>query len=176
MKQCPNCRNQIPDEAAFCPVCGTAINAFHSFPEPYPPQQQNDQTPPPVYAAPVYTPPVVKINPYDHTAKFDQADVAQNKNWCMLLYLLDFVGIILVLLKTTDSKYTSFHMAQAVKLSIVEALLTFAALVLFWSVIVPVIAAVLLMVVMVIKFICFIQVCKGKAVEPVLVRSLKFLK
>lgn len=174
MKQCPNCRNQIPEEAAFCPVCGTAINAFHSFPEPYPPQQQNSQTPP-VYTPPVYTPPVPKVNPYDHTSRFDQADIARNKNWCMLPYLLDFFGIILLLLKKSDSEYASFHLNQAVKFTIVEALLGFAAALLCWTLLVPFAAAVLIVVVQVLKLISFLQVCKGKAVEPALIRSLKFL-
>lgn len=175
MKQCPNCRNQIPEEAAFCPVCGTAINAFHSFPEPYPPQQQSAQTPP-VYTPPVYTPPSVKVDPYDHTNKFDQADIAQNKNWCMLLYLLDFVGIIVLLLKKTDSQYCAFHLAQAVKFTVVEALLAFCAVLLCWTILVPVVAVAAVFALLVLKFISFLQVCRGKAVEPLLIRSLKFLK
>lgn len=174
MKQCPNCRNQIPEEAAFCPVCGTAINAFHSFPEPYPPQQ-NTQAPP-VYTAPVYTPPVVKISPWDHSAEFDPEDISESKNWCMLPYLLDFMGIILLLLKKTDSEYAAFHLNQAVKITIVEALLGFAAVLLCWTLLVPFAAAVLIVVVQVLKLISFFQVCKGKAMEPVLIRSLKFLK
>jgi len=175
MKQCPNCRNQIPEEASFCPVCGTAINAFHSFPEPYPPQQQAAQASA-VYTPPVYTPPVVKVNPYDHTAQFEQTDIAANKNWCMLLYLLDFVGIILVLLRDHQSDYIRFHLAQMVKFCVLEALLSVVTLLLSWTVIVPVLALLGIIGLLVLKLICFVQVCRGKAVEPVLVRSVKFLK
>ena len=169
MKECPNCRNQIPDDAAFCPVCGTAINAFHSFPEPYPPQQ-------PISPPPVYTPPVPKINPYDHTSKFYTGDISANKLWCMVCYLMDVIGILIALMGAKDSDYTQFHIRQAVKFSIVEALLAFLALLLCWTFVVPILAAAALIVVMVLKFFAFLSVCKGKALEPALIRSMKFLK
>lgn len=169
MKQCPNCRNHIPDDAAFCPVCGTAINAFHSFPEPYPPQQ-------PVTPPPVYTPPVPKINPYDHTAKYYPNDVAANKLWCMLCYLTGLIGVLISLIAAKESEYVQFHVHQAVKYTVVEALLCLLTLLFCWTVVVPILAAIGLIIVYVLKFISFLSVCKSKAVEPPLIRSIKFLK
>lgn len=168
MKQCPNCRNQITDEAAFCPVCGTAIDAYHSFPEPYPPQQ-------PITPPPVYVPPVPKENPYDHTKKFHDTDIIQHKLLCMLVYLFDFIGIIIALLAAKESEYTTFHIRQSMKYCVIEALLAAAAALLCWTFIVPILAMITLIVLMVLKFVSFTQVCGGKAVEPVLIRNLKFL-
>ena len=85
MKKCPNCRNEISDDAAFCPVCGTAINAFHSFPEPYTPQPENP-------VPPVYVHNIPKIDPYDHSSTFSNQDIAAHKLYAMVCYLLDFVG------------------------------------------------------------------------------------
>ena len=169
MNQCPNCRNQIPEGAAFCPVCGTAINAFHSFPEPYPPQQ-------PVNAPPVYIPPVPKINPYDHTSHYMPEDISESKLFCMLCYLLDFIGIIIALLGAQESEYAKFHIRQAIKFTVLEALLTMISLFLCWTILVPALAAIALVVLSILKLLCFIDLCKGKAVEPAIVRSIKFLK
>ena len=177
MKQCPNCRNQITDEAVFCPVCGTSISAYHSFPEPYPPQQQTERTSVPPYQTAIpYAAPPVKVNPYDHTALFEASDIAEHKNWCMLLYLLDFVGIALVLLAKQESEYTRFHMDQAIKYTVLEGLLAFVSVLFCWTVAVPFLCAAALVVLTVLKFISFLQVCKGKAVEPAIVRSVKFLR
>lgn len=171
MKQCPNCRNEIPDEASFCPVCGTAINAFHSFPEPYPPQnQQYIPTPQP------YIPAAPKVNPYDHSSKYQQEDISQNKLYCMLCYLLDFIGIIIALLGAKGSEYARFHIHQAMKFSVLEAVLGLLAVILCWTVVIPILAAVALIILLVLKFVAFINVCKGKAIEPGIIRSIKFLK
>lgn len=169
MKQCPNCRNQIADDAAFCPVCGTAVNAFHSFPEPYPPQQP--VTPPPVYA-----PPVPKINPFDHTSKFSSRDIQEHRLACMLVYLLDFIGIIIALLDAKDSEYTRFHIRQSMKFCVLEILIGMISTVFCWTFIIPILGLICLFILLVLKFVSFTQVCNGKAVEPVIVRKLKFLK
>ena len=168
MKQCPNCRSQITEEAAFCPVCGTAVNAVHSFPEPYPPQQPT--TPPHVYI-----PPVPKVVPFDHTTKFAAPDISEHKLVCMLVYLLDFPGIILALLDCPDSPFARFHIRQSMKYTVLEIILSMAAILLCWTVVVPVLALVALVNLMVLKFISFLQVCKGQAKEPAIVRNLKCL-
>ena len=173
MKQCPNCRNQIPDDASFCPVCGTSINGFHSFPEPYPPQGAQANTP--VYTVPAYAPPVLKINPYDHTSNFDPQDIATSKLYCMACYLLDFVGIFLALMGAKDSAYGQFHIRQAMKFTILEALLGLCAGIFCWTLVIPVLAAIALILLLVLKFLVFIQLCKGKAIEPPVIRKLKFL-
>ena len=169
MKQCPNCRNPIREDAAFCPVCGTAVSAPHAFPEPYPPQQ-------PVTPPPMYVPPVPKVNPFDHTGEYHTQDIQEHKLFCMLVYLFDIWGILLALLLRTESPYTTFHIRQSMKFCVVEAVLVFASGLLCWSVVIPVLAVICLVVVLVLKFISFLQVCKGKALEPALIRKLNFLK
>lgn len=169
MKQCPNCKNQVADEASFCPVCGTSLDALHSFPEPYPPQQ-------PVTPSPAYIPPVPKINPYDHTKVFSPTDIAENRLTCMMVYLFDFIGIIIALLFAKESEYTRFHVRQTMKFCILEGILTLLTLLLCWTFVVPILALVALIVLLVLKFVSFVQVCRGKAVEPVMIRSLRFLK
>ena len=54
-------------------------------------------------------------------------------------------------------------------------LLAIAAALLAWTFLVPIAAGIAMVVLMVIKIICFFQVCKGKAKEPAIVRSLGFL-
>ncbi len=50
------------------------------------------------------------------------------------------------------------------------------AVILCWTLIVPIAAAVMYIVFFVIRIICFFQICCGKAKEPVIIRSLGFLK
>ena len=80
MKMCPNCRNQIPDEAVYCPICGTGVGTGPQFT----PQQSfvpdTGYTEPPVYAAVV-----PYVDPYDHTSEFDAADIAENKLFAMAM-------------------------------------------------------------------------------------------
>jgi uncharacterized membrane protein len=173
MKQCPNCRNQITDEAVFCPICGTAVNQYHSFPEPYPPQSPM-QTPP-VYTQSIPVPPVPRNNPYDHGAKFDPQDVAEHKLYSLLCYLLDFVGIIIALLGAKESEFAQFHIRQAMKFTVLEALLSLTAAILCWTVVVPVLALITLILLMISKIICVINLCKNKSVEPTLIRKVNFL-
>lgn len=169
MKKCPNCRSEISDDAAFCPVCGTAINAFHSFPEPYPPQPENS-------VPPVYVRSIEKINPYDHSSEFNERDIAAHKLYSMSCYILGFIGIIIALLGAPNSDYLQFHIHQSLKFIILEALVAFLALILCWSVIVPVLALIVLAALLVLKYICFVNVCRGKAVEAPVLRNISFLK
>lgn len=163
MKTCPNCHSQINDEAAYCPICGTAVN-FYSQPNP-------SYTEPPVYA-----PPEPIIDPYDHTGEFDQEDIAANKLTCMLVYLLDVIGIIIALLANKESMYTAFHVKQSMKFTVAEILWLIPSLLLCWTFIVPIAGVIAMVVLLVIKFISFTQVCGNKAKEPAILRSIPFLK
>lgn len=166
MKTCPNCHGQITDEASFCPICGTAVETI----------PQLASQPEPAYTQPPeYFPPVPEFDPYDHTKEFEAADIAGNKLVCMLAYLLDAVGIIIALLAAKESEYTAFHVKQSMKFTIVEVLLCLVMAVLCWTFIVPIVGAAALLVLLIIKFISFVQVCGGQAKEPALIRSLKFL-
>lgn len=164
MKTCPNCRSEVRDDAAFCPVCGTTLESIPTLPRP-------EQT----YTPPVYTPPVPMFDPYDHTADFDAGDIAENKLPCMLAYLLSIPGLIIALLMPKASLYRQFHIRQAMKFLIAQTLLVFVGALLFWTFLVPIAAGVMLTVLTVIKAVTFVQVCQGKAKDPAILRSLKFL-
>lgn len=68
---------------------------------------------------------VPAYDPYDHTAEFDPKDISDNKVFAMLCYLMDFIGIIVALLATHSSKYTMFHVRQALKITVVSILSVF---------------------------------------------------
>lgn len=157
MKYCPKCGAQMEDNAAFCPNCGN--NA----------QPNGSPNQAPVYAAP-------EPDPFDHTEEFDAKDISENKVLCMLVYLMGAIGIIYALLAGKDSKYVAFHVRQALKFEVVTILLGIVMALLFWTIIVPIVGGVCLAIVLVLKVICFFQICSGKAKEPAIIRSLGFLK
>lgn len=167
MKTCPNCHSEMPDEAVFCPVCGTTVE---TIPAPLP-------RPDAAYANPgSYAPPAPVEDPYDHTKDFDSADISENKLLCMLVYLLDFIGVIIALLAAKDSAYVRFHIRQSMKYTVLEILLAVVMVLLCWTVIVPILGVAALIVLVVIKLVSFCNVCSGKAVEPHLIRNFGFLK
>lgn len=157
MKYCPKCGAQMEDNALFCPNCGN--NA----------QPNGSPNQAPVYAAP-------EPDPFDHTEEFDAKDISENKVLCMLVYLMGAIGIIYALLAGKDSKYVAFHVRQALKFEVVTILLCIVMALLFWTIIVPIVGGVCLAIVLVLKVICFFQICSGKAKEPAIIRSLGFLK
>lgn len=167
MKICPKCNQPVADDAAFCVNCGTQFGANQQQP-PYN-GQQGYQVPPQQAYAPPY-------DPYDHTAEFDPKDISDNKVISMLVYLMGAVGIIIALLASSTSPYAAFHVRQALKFTVVTILMSLCAVLLFWTIIVPIAYAVMLIVLWVIKIICFFQICSGKAKEPPIIRSLTFLK
>lgn len=127
--------------------------------------QQYSQAP--VYAAP--------IDPNDHTAEFDPRDIAENKIYAMLGYLLSVVGIVVTLLACPQSPYARFHVRQAVKLLILETIVGIATGLLFWTIIVPIVAGIFLLALFVVHCICFFQVCSGTAKDAPIVRSFNFM-
>lgn len=157
MKYCPKCGAQMEDNAAFCPNCGNNTQPNGS---------PNQNT---VYAAPA-------PDPFDHTGEFDAKDISENKVLCMLVCLMGAIGIIYALLAGKDSKYVAFHVRQALKFEVVTILLGIVMALLFWTIIVPIVGGVCLAIVLVLKVICFFQICSGKAKEPAIIRSLGFLK
>lgn len=164
MKICPNCKMQMEDNATFCPNCGTSFVANNQY-------QQNGayQNVPPQGYAPIY-------DPYDHTSEFEPKDISENKVVSMLVYLMGAIGIVIALLASNTSKYAAFHVRQALKFTVVEILALLCTLLLFWTFIVPIAYGILMIVFTVLKFICFFQICAGKAKEPVIIRSLGFLR
>lgn len=145
MAFCSNCGAELPAGATSCPNCKA------------------------VFAT------VDTTDLYDHTAEFDAEDIADNKTFALCIYAFDFLGIILGALIAKESKYLKFHLHQALKIELVAVLATIAAAVLCWTIIVPVAAAIFCIILFVLKVIAFVQICKGEAKEPWLVRAFKFL-
>lgn len=150
MKICPNCQQQLDDQAMFCHNCGMAFNNR----QPY---------------API-------VEPHDHTAEFDPRDISDNKVLAMLPYLMGAIGIIVALLAINESRYVAFHVKQALKFIVVQALTGIIGVLLAITFIVPIAAAVCNIIIFVLQIIAFFQVCGGKAKEPAIIRDLGFLK
>lgn len=168
MKTCSNCKNQAADDAIFCPICGATLAAANAQQNPGANQTQYQAPPKPGYA-PAY-------DPYDHTAEFDPKDISDNKVISMLVYLMGAIGIIIALLAGNTSKYAAFHVRQALKFTVIEILASICTALLAWTFIVPIAYAIFLVVLLVVKFICFFQICAGKAKEPAIIRSFGFLR
>ena len=147
MKYCPKCGAPCNDADAVCAACGLPL----------------------AVAAPL-------SDPYDHTAEFDAADISENKVFAMLPYLLSIMGVLIALIASKESPFTRFHVRQALKLTVVSTLLGLASVVLCWTVLVPVAAAVCMVILFVLRIICFVQICSGRAVEPAIICKLSFLK
>lgn len=163
MKFCPNCGASLQDDATFCPACGSAQNSQPGY------APEGGYAPYPTYAP-------APVDPYDHTSEFEAQDISDNKVVCMLIYLAGYIGILVALLLANTSKYVGFHLRQALKIEVVSLLTIIVAALLCWTIIVPIAAAIFLIVLYVIRIICFFQICGGKAKEPAIVRGLGFLR
>ena len=169
MKTCPKCNTQLSDDAMFCTNCGTSFQNAN-------PQPQQNANPQPQQT---YTQPVAPVvNVYDHTAEFDVQDVHDNKIFAILCYIMGIIGVIVALLarSSVNSPYLSFHIKQALKISITTVLLGFISVLLCWTCIVPIAGWVCIVILEVVSIICFFQTCFNKSVEAPIVRSLPFLK
>lgn len=193
MKICPNCNAQVSDDALFCTVCGASMAAPTEAAPAAPVEAAPTEAAPaapaaapaPAYAAPPAGAPVYAVppvppappvpDPTDHTGEFDAKDISENKVICMCIYLLGTVGVILALLVGKESPYTAFHVRQALKIVVLNTLLGFASVVLCWTFIVPFAASICCTILFVVRIICFVQICKGKAIEPPIVNKFKFL-
>lgn len=204
MKTCPNCNAEMADNAAFCTKCGTKLGetilnaqAEHTSEQAaaeqqnaqqqqetqgqqyqqtqqsqqYQQTQQNQQ-----YQQQAYYQYSQPIDIYDHTAEFDTKDISDNKVIAMLVYLLGTIGIIIALLASQTSPYVAFHVRQALKFTVIDILLGIVALVLCFTIIVPIAAGIMMLVLAIVRIICFFQICGGKAKEPAIIRSFKFLR
>lgn len=153
MKLCPNCNTELDDSAAFCTNCGTQFIP-------------NATTTEPVY---------IPVDPADHTAEFDAAEVSENKLFASLCYLTSIIGIVVCLLYNKDSQYLRFHVRQSVKLLMCELLLGLIAGVGAITIIAPIAAVFAMVALVVVDLICFFRTLAGKSIEPPIVKKLKFL-
>ena len=113
---------------------------------------------------------------WDHTEEFDPKDVSENKVVAMLVYLLGPIGIIIALLASNTSPYAAFHVRQGLKFTVMDCLLVLIAVILCWTIIVPIAAAIFELILSIVKIICFFSICKGNAKEPPIIRSFGFLR
>lgn len=113
---------------------------------------------------------------WDHTAEFDPKDISDNKVTAMAAYLLGPLGVIIALLSGQNSPYAAFHMQQGLKFLILEALTALVMTLLCWTIIVPVAGCVFLVILMILEIVSFVSVCKGRAVEPPIIRGMRFMK
>lgn len=84
--------------------------------------------------------------------------------------------IIIALLGSNHSPYAAFHVRQSLKFVVLNILLVLIGVILCWTIIVPLACIIAYGVLFVVKIICFFSICMGRAKEPVIVRSLAFLK
>ena len=172
MKFCNNCGVSLPDDATFCTSCGTPLGApMNANPAPgYAPNP--GYAPAPGYAPVTYAP----VDPFDHTSEFDPKDISDNKVICMLMYLASYAGILVALLMSNSSKYVAFHLRQALKFEVATILLGILGAIGSIILIGPFVAGIGIVVLAVVRVICFFQICKGQAKEPAIIRNLKFMK
>lgn len=149
MKFCPNCKVTYDDSANVCGQCGGPLT---------------------------YVPNPVTADPTDHTAEFDTRDISENKVLAMLPYLFGLIGIIIALLAAGSSPYTAFHVRQALKLEVCSALVVVIGAILAITILVPIAAAICVLILEIVSIICFFGVCNGKAKEAPIVSKFGFLK
>lgn len=170
MKICPKCSSEHNDDAMFCSKCGTPFQGEAN--QPGNTQMPNNSA----YTQPTYG--QLGIDPYDHTAEFDINDVKNNKLFALLVYTMGILGVVIALIANISQKsaYISFHIKQALKITITELIVAFITAVLFWTCIIPIAAGVVSVILLVVIIICFCKTCANKSIEAPIIRSLPFLK
>ena len=168
MKTCPNCHNETEDLALFCPVCGTTLDAFGQVPN------QEARTNP-VQQMPVMEIHTPQASKSDHTSDYSEYDIRENRIVCMCVYLLDVIGIIIALLMAPNSDYVRFHIKQSLKFTIMEALLAIFSALLCWTILVPILGVLAMVVLMIAKFGCFLDVARNKAADSPILKLFRFL-
>ena len=148
MKICPNCGAQLDDSNTFCTSCGAALE----------------------------TDVVAEPQPIKQTEDAAEDDIAKNKLFGIFVYVGSVLGLIVALLGAPDSPFVRFHVRQALKLTICEAIIAVASVLLAWTVIVPVAGAIAGIILLVVTIICFINACKGRMEEPPIIKNIGFLK
>lgn len=149
MKTCPYCNFECEDNANYCTRCGRPLNGESK---------------------------VIYANPYDHTSEFEENDIKENKLFASLPYLFGFLGIICAYICSKGSKFTLFHIKQALRINIIGVLCLLVMCVLFWTILVPIVACIFAIILFVICMISFFSALQGKAKEALIVRGFKFLK
>ena len=145
MAFCSNCGAQLPEGAQQCPNCNAVITGVQSSDATY---------------------------PWDHTAEFTAEDISDNKVYALIAYGLGAFGLIVAMICAKDSAYVRFHCRESAKLLVVGTVVGVLTAALCWTCIALVAGVVLCLIIMVLYVIAFVQVCKGQAKEPWLIRSI----
>jgi len=154
MKFCPKCNTIVEDGTPFCVTCGTKID-------------ENN-------AAIEYDTSEEQVN-FDHTPEFEADDISENKVIAMIIYLCPIAGILIALFYQNKSPYVAFHLKQALKIFVIELLVSIVAI-LLWFFVLPVIAAMLIYCALyILRIVLFFNVCKNQAKEVPIIRNFKFM-
>ena len=145
MAFCSNCGKEVPDGASVCSSCGANLAA---------------------------APAVKSAEEFDHTSDYDAADISDNKVYALSAYIFSFFGVLLCNVLAKQSPFAQFHAREALKIDIVAIVVYILSVLLCWTCIVPVAGAVFEIILLVVKIIAFVQVCKGQAKEPWMIRSI----
>ena len=148
MAFCSNCGKEIPDGSSVCPSCGASLTGA----------------------------PVAVVDNFDHTSDYDADDISENKVYAIAAYLFSLLGVLLCNVLAKESPYALFHAREALKIDVCVIVVYLLSAFLCWTCIVPVAGAIFILIFLVVKIICIVQVCKGQAKEPWLVRSIKALQ
>lgn len=199
---CPKCGSEMSEDSAFCTKCGASL---HEQTQQKENTQQNAQNGPQMnqgayygqqqnqgaYYGPQgagafgYGNPQMNqgayaqqpyIDPKDHTTEFEAKDVTEHKVFAMLTYLLGAIGVIIALLADKESSYLKFHVKQSANILVLEILVGLITAVLCWTVIVPIAGIICIVILLIVRIICFVNVCGGKSKEPAIVSNFGFLK
>ncbi len=172
MKTCPNCGNQISDDAAFCNNCGVSVAAA---PQQAPVSQAapvaEQQAPQQNFGQMPYQQPLMYNDPKDHTNEFDAKDIADNKIVGAAAYLFGVLGVIMAFV--VGSPYARFHARNTLRISIAAILVMIPAIIPFLGWIVT---GICLAVLGIIKIIAIVWAFMGKAKDLPILSDIGFLK
>lgn len=176
---CAKCGAVVDSDKAFCPVCGTSmkLGSFSSEQSTFTydgPSQNSGQNTynqnHSGYSGGAYYP------PYEHTQKYDEKDIRENKLYAMLPYLFGLLGVVAAKILAKDSPFADFHIRQGLKFVILNTVVMMVVALLAFTIIVPIVGGIFMVVMGILQIIAFVDVCKGRACEASILRDISFLK
>lgn len=138
MKKCPNCQAELADDAVFCSGCGASVADVE---------------------------PEKKVDAADHTAEFDEKDIADNKVIAILAYLGGLIGVLIALIVAPSSPFVAFQVRQVLKATVIMIALAC----------IPFLGWIAICVLAVLMCINVVFICMGKAKEIMIINKIKFL-
>lgn len=162
MKNCPRCNAQMEDNAVFCQNCGFSV-AQQAEPQAQQPQYNQ-------YAAA----PAPVVDQYDHTAEFSAEDVSENKLLAAVIYVQAYSVLLLHLLHRAQESLSILISISSRDLNhlLLMFFLGVIGVVLSWTCIFAIAAAVCEVIVLVCNYICLFKSLANKSIEIPVIRSL----